>query len=698
MRPQSFCFWLTAQMVVLSVATIMAAGAAPARQPTIQVAIEQAQQLLEQDFDFEAAVGTLDTVVDALTSSQNAEPELLVLAYELRGRAHFNLDDSAAATDDFERLVQLRADHLLSDRLSPRIVEFFESVRQRLVGTLLLELPQPAVLTIDDRIYQVGRQAAIDLLVGTHELVIQRPGFSEVLEEFSITAREFTQLVPVSERISATRSVITRPSGVRVIVDDVLWGVTEPNPSSRGESLPLIVDELMPGQHSLRLERECFEPIATAFGVADVPGDRTETIELIPAVAVVTVETNSRDATIYVDGEPQGLAPTRLVNLCEGPHVIEVRATEGRFVDRRVWAAGTEVTLEAELRPVFEIVEVFGSGDVAQITEVAGRVEEALGASRGLLVVATTATQLEAVAGEPQLRVALSDSNTTTNRRRDLARAWSDRLNAQGVAWLVPVDAVSDLYDLFLLARDSGVPDVLRLELGDIGSRIAAIRRLEAPLPPLSRTTLQTLVIDVANLEGAAVVHADVDGVGVEAGLRPGDLIIGVSGGVVRSAADLSSVVSAGDPSVPLTLELRGDNGVTRSTTILPALEADTVPLEDDRLLYNKMLLDLQALERVADSRLTRSSAQLSLSIVYMRLERWDLALRALAEVRLPEGAGVSATAVDYLMGLCLTEIGQLDDARARLRRAVDAGQGMLAIGGPRVGPLAQRALERLPQ
>ena len=130
---RSLFFGLAPQMVVLGLVTTMAVGVTPAqaRQATMQVAIEQAQQLLEQAFNFEAAVSALDTVIDALTSAPDAESDLLALAYELRGRSHFNLDDSAAATEDFERLVQLRADYRLSDQLSPRIVEFFETVRRQ---------------------------------------------------------------------------------------------------------------------------------------------------------------------------------------------------------------------------------------------------------------------------------------------------------------------------------------------------------------------------------------------------------------------------------------------------------------------------------------------------------------------------------------------------------------------------------------
>ena len=147
---------------------------------------------------------------------------------------------------------------------------------------------------------------------------------------------------------------------------DVLRGVTALGPGGDGESAPLLVADLAPGQHRLRLERECFVARELPFSVATPPDDRvTGSLELLPAVVTVSVRTTARDAMVYVDGEPRGLAPAELPNLCEGQHVIEVRAPSGRFVDRRRWVAGATVTLDAELRPAFAIVEVAGSDAAA---------------------------------------------------------------------------------------------------------------------------------------------------------------------------------------------------------------------------------------------------------------------------------------------------------------------------------------------
>ena len=666
-------------------------------QTAAQPMVEEARRLLEA-FEFDQVVSRLDTAIATMIASPDPALDTLAQAYELQGRAHFNLNDPEQAARDFELLLQARADYVFAADLSPRVVELFEGVKRRLVGTLLLSMPQPSIVVIDGRTYDVARQAAISLVQGQHDFAIRQPGFAEESQQITITAGDSTVLNPRMERVSGTLSVVTVPDSTRVFVDDVLRGVTAPGPGGDDESAPFLVDDLASGQHRLRLERSCFVARELPFSVATPPDDRiTGSLELIPAVATVSVRTTARGAMIYVDGEPRGRAPAELPNLCEGQHVIEVRAPSGRFVDRRRWVAGAAVTLEAELRPAFAIVEVAGSSDPAADAELATRVEATLGATRGLLIFAPTPDELENAAQDRRLGTALSGTEATVMRRRDLAGAWTERLHTQGVAWLAPVADETDVYDLFLLAMDSGQPDVVRLAMGDVGSRAAAERRLGAATPPIVRTTIHASVVDVGGVEGAAVIGVAAGGVGETAGLRPGDVIVGAAGTAVTAVSDVARVLADADPGGELPLDVRAGDGTVRATTVRVALVIDTIPLTDSGLFYNRILLDLRARTERATDDLTRSASLLSLAIAYMRLGGWDLALSALETVSLPDGPGVSGAAVAYLTGLCLKEIGMFPEAEASFRGALAAGDGTLAIGGPPVGPLAQRQLDSRP-
>ena len=239
-----------------------------------------------------------------MTASPQPDWDALAQAYELRGRAHFNLNDPEQAARDFELLLQARADHELAADLSPRVVELFDGVKGRLVGILMVLVPRPAIVTIDGRIYQVEGERMIELVQGPHEFAIRQPGFRDESQQITITAGAFTTLTATMERVSGTLSVVTVPDGARVLVDDVLRGVTTPGTAAGEASAPLLVDDLAPGQHRLRLERDCFVSYETEFSVANPPGDQlTSPLDLSPAVATVSVQTTARDAMIYVDGE-----------------------------------------------------------------------------------------------------------------------------------------------------------------------------------------------------------------------------------------------------------------------------------------------------------------------------------------------------------------------------------------------------------
>ncbi len=657
--------------------------------------LENARRLIEA-FDFDQVVTFLDEAIQTMTTSPDSDLDSLAQAYELRAQAHFNLDHPDLAELDFERVLEVRADHGLTPDLSPRIVELFEEVKARLLGALLLSTAQPGTVTIDGRAYEVGTEAVIPLMQGRHEFAIRQAGYREDVRNIDIIPGVPTMLTVSMERITGTLSVVTIPGGVRVLVDDVPRGITEPG--SGAASAPLVVDGIVPGRHLLRLERDCFVSFDTSFTMASPPDDQNSApLELAPAVATASVGTIVGDAMVYLDGEPYGPAPAEMADLCEGPHVIEVRGPRGRFVDRRVWAAGATAALDADLRPAFALVEVAGSPDPAATAELTTRVEEALAATTDVRLFSPTTDEVVAAAGDPRLDVALSSDDATLTRRRDMAGAWSERLNTQGVAWLVPVADQADTYDLFLLASASGQPDVIRLDMDDVGSRAAAQRQLDAPPPPIVRTTLQTVVVDVAGIDGAAVIQVDPGGAGETAGLAPGDIIVGAAGAPVTSVSGLSEGLARAEPNAELALDVRGQDGVVRSASILVGLEPDTIPLADPNLLYNKILLDLETRALAERGGVTGAAASLNLAIAHMRLGSWDHAMVALEATSLPVGPGVSAATVDYLLALCLREIGDIDAAGAALRRAADADGALLSVGGPPIGPLAARALDTLP-
>ena len=156
-------------------AAMVAVGAtgALAEQTDVRPMVEEARQLLEV-FEFDQVVSRLDSVISTMTSSPDPDLDVLAQAYDLRGQAYYSLNEQEQAGQDFELLLQARADYLLAADVSPRVLELFEDVKRRLVGTLELSMSQPAIVAIDGRIYEIGQQTAISLVQGQHDFSIRQ--------------------------------------------------------------------------------------------------------------------------------------------------------------------------------------------------------------------------------------------------------------------------------------------------------------------------------------------------------------------------------------------------------------------------------------------------------------------------------------------------------------------------------------------
>ena len=699
-RSSSGRIWRGVAACVTFLALASAGVAAQTPSPD-EVAVQEVERLFDE-FQFEPAIAGLDLLLGRLSAAPSrpdatgidAIRAVMSRAHELRARARFNLGQLAEADADFEALVRLDAGYRLADDMSPRVLEAFDLVRSRLVGLVFLTMDPPGQVTIDDRVYfMASPRETFEVVTGDHTVTASLPGYRDAVRDITIErGGGSVSLEVVLTRVSGSLTVATVPAGVEVVVDQEARGQTRPGIRDTGPSSPVLVLDLLPGQHRLRLVRDCYAVYDVPFNIPEPPVDvDVGAIELQPAVATATIVSAGPEALVYLDGERRGPASEPIAGICEGPHVVEVRSSEGRFIDRRDWRAGDAVTLDASLRQAFALIDTDdGTGTLNR--EVAGLVEAAVGDARSVMVFVPIESELAAAAASGGDSPAVP--SLTTAQRRTSGEQWTARLDVQGVAWLSPDAAGSDAYRLNLLAGGSGVPDVIPLRLSDLGSRAAAAQALSVTPSAIVRTSLQASVVDVAGVTGAAVVRVVEGGTSAGAGLAAGDVIFNVGQTAVAAAGDLRAVLDRTGPGEPLSLNVRGPQG-ERSVSVLVAEVPDAIPPSDRTLLSNILLLDMRAAAAAAETPLAEAAARLNLAIAHIRLTNWDLAIRELEQVSLPDGSGVAAGTVDYLLGLCLTEISRLTDAQAAFRRAATT-DSHLFIGGPPVAALAEQRLSEM--
>lgn len=654
--------------------------------------LDQGKRLFEA-FQYDQAVPVLDRLIGSLTGGLAQRPDLLVQAYELRARSRFNLGDSAGTEQDFSALLLIKPDFKLAAGVSPRVSAVLESVRRLTIGQLSASMTPAGDVQIDGRPYTLQPDAqTIDLATGDHELIANRAGYRPVTQKFTVVAGQVVPLAVALERVAATLAVVSVPDGVDVTLDGAARGKTQ---RGAGEaSAPLMLNDLAPGTHRLLLRRDCYKDLDRTITIEKPDDLQTGALRLTEAIASVKVQTTASGATVFVDGVSKGQAPAEF-SVCEGVHAIEVKAPRGRFIDRREWKTGDSTSLSAELRSAFAIVAVKTLPTMPAYAFRAS-VERALASAKRVLIYLPDAKELDAALQGETIPAGWLSAGETADApqvprevRREIGRKLASKLDAQGVA---AIAAGPDPYTvtLSLLAAGSGEPDVMTINIADPAAQTRSVELLGAPLPPIVGPSLETSVVDVAAVPGAVVVRA-----GGAAGLSAGDVIVGAAGAPVASVADLRAKVAAiRPPDLTLALDVKGADGVARKVTAPAKIIADTIPLRDRALLYNRALVELKEATASAATPVERSAAHLNLAIALMRLGNWDEAQTELKDAQFADGPGVSAGTVAYLNGLCLEAVGRTADAQAAFTKAAAAPLARLSAEGPLVAPLAQQKLQ----
>ncbi len=660
-------------------------------------ALLQEGRRLFDTFQYEQAVPLFDRAISLLPTSST---DLLVQAYELRARSKFALGDSEGAERDFGSLLALQPAFTLGQAISPRVVAIFESVKRQTVGQVAVSMTPVAEVAIDGTPYgDEHLTQAIELVAGEHVLTASRPGYRSASERFTVKAGERIDLRVAMERVSATLSVATVPGGVEVMINGITRGVTPPGDGLSETSGVLTIEDLPTGVHRLQFRRDCYATLERQITVQQPDDLSTDPIRMAPATATAIIESNDPDTTVYLDGKPRGPAPAELTDVCAGSHVIEVRSSDGRFVDKRDWRTGDSATIKAHLRPAFALVSAPGAAG-ASAPDLAGEVERALSGASGVLIFAPAKADLEGALNEVKppadwLGVDSEAGATAARARRDarreIGRNLSARLEVQGVAG-IGVGKSADEVTVTLLAAGSAEPEVLRFSLTDQASKDRAVAALGVRLPPVVRPSLEASTVDVSEQPGAAIVRSE--GVAATAGLVVGDVIVSAAGAPVATVAELRGKVAAQAPGGSLVLDVRNPAGAVRPVKLSLASAADTIPLRDPGLVYNQLLADLQRLARVTREPFALSATRLNLAIVHLRLGNPEDALRELQTVKLPDGPGVSQATVTYLTGVALESLGRTADARAAFTRAAESAQGRLSADGPTIASLAATRLK----
>lgn len=723
--------WMTRAAVVCALwlsGTAWAAAGPQANPPPLadatQLEMQTIQDLLVRavaEFDgaqqgrsivlFEEVINRLENLRRQGTLPPRGE-EILAQAYEYHGRAYYNIGLQEKASSSFRALIQLQPGYALSkERVSPKIVEHFNSVKKALVGYLAVSSrPAGARVSLNGKFLGLTDFFPVEVLAGEYTVEVARDGYQTETRTVSIAARQTESLQLDLLRTSASLFFVTEPAGVEVWLDGQLKATTsgslapEYAAAARAKGLDpsrasarTEVGNLSLGSHSVEFRRKCYEAVRSTLEVPAAQDYDAEPVRLEESLASLELRSEPPGARIFIDGENLGVTPKALEGVCSGKHRIEVKHASGKFIQDIVLAKNEALSLDCPIRPSLAYLGVVAESAAGE--RVASEVEERLLQNLGKLatlnfVPAPRETVDRLLESERLTRKGLipgpgADADAIRKVTEKLAAA----LEVQGfLIATLPEEKLQRTAVLHLLAAGSTVSDPWQVTFAEAASYLRFISAVDKKAT-VYRPWTGLITVDTRLHEGVPVLRVVPGGPAAQAGVQPGEVLYAVDGKPIKQSADLIALVESRKSGDKLGLHLRGPSG-TRTVDVALSQTPQEIPLHDPALLYNKVMMDLrQQVEGYPGSE-SAAFARLNLALCAMHFGDFAAAHEHLLKARseLPQRPGLSQGTALYYLGLALERLGYRKEAMDAYRAAAGFKDAtLLNNDGPLVAPMAAR-------
>jgi len=647
--------------------------------------------------------------------------DILVQAYEYRGRAYFGIGLSEKASESFRQLVQLKPDHALSkDTVSPKVVDLFNNVKRALVGYLAVS-SQPA----GAQVTLVGTGGArtdlgltdffpIEVLAGEYTVEIARPGYQTETRPVGITARDTQSLEVPLVRVLASVFFVTEPAGVEVWIDGELKATTSGSLApelheeirARGldparASARTEVANLSLGSHAIELRRKCYEPVKRTLDTTQPQDYAADPVKMEDSVASLRLTSDPPGARILLNGEARGVTPAQVDGICSGKVRVEVKHAAGKFIKDLVLGKDESISLDCPIRPTLAFLGVEAASAAGQrhVADADQRIQQNLSRLTALNFVVAPREAVDRLleADKVTRQGLLPGSGTDPDLVRKATERLAGALEVQGfLVAVLPEERLQRTARLHLLAAGNTTAEAVDVvNFGEGAAYTGVLARLDARFAT-ERPWSGLVTVDTLLHDGIPVLRVVPGSPAAAAGLQPGDVVLGADGQSVKRTAELIAMVAAKKPGDRLTLQVRGvaAGSAARSVDLALGASAREIPLFDAELLYNKAMMDLLGVVGGYPGTEAAAYATLNLALCAMHFSDYagahDYLQKAKAE--LPARPGLSRGTALYYLGLALEKLGYRPQALEAYRAAAEAKDATLIDNdGPAVTSLAAR-------
>lgn len=716
---------------ILALLFMLLAGGAPAQEAGVPAApseavqreLQAAQDLLVRataEFDGpqqSRSIVILDEIVtrlEGLRRDGSLPPrgrDVLVEAYELRGRAYYNIGLQEKAADSFRSLIQLQPPYALSkDKVSPKIVDYFNTVKKALVGYLAVSSkPAGAKVTLNGEFLSLTDFFPLEVLAGDYTVAVAREGYGTETRTVSIAPRATETLDVPLTRTSASAFFITEPAGVEIWMDGALAATTGGTlaPDLAGAARDKGLDParasarteiggLSLGSHVVELRKKCHEIVRQTVDLSEAKDYDEAPVKMEESLSSLSLRSDPPGAKIYLDGEAMGVTPKELEGVCSGKHRVEVKHTSGKFLQDVVLERNESLTLDCPIRPSLAFLGVVAESAGGE--RVAAEVQETLLKNLKITSLNFVPAPRETVdrildADRIARKALLPGAGTDPDLIRKVTDKMATALEVQGFLLAVlPEERLQRTASLHLLAAGNTVSDRLDVAFNEAASYLRFLSVVDQKAAVYHPWT-GIITVDTLLHEGVPILRLAAGSPGAQAGLQPGEVIDAADGHPIKQTAELLALVAAKKPKDKIALHVKGTSAA-RSVDVVLGQTPQEIPLNDPALLYNKVMMDLRQEVDGHPGTEAAAFARLNLAVCAMHFGDFAAAHEHLLKARaeLPQRPGISQGTALYYLGLALERLGYKKEAADAYRAAAAAKDATLFDNdGPAVAPLAAR-------
>lgn len=274
--------------------------------------------------DFDQAIEVLKKAImefESLKIPSGKINEGLYDSYLYMGLCYVGKGEEKNARELFRKAILINPTAKLDpDLFSPKVITLHTEVQASLrVELRVNSTPPGANVYIDDKLRGVTPLIISDLIAGDHVVKISRKDYQDWVSKISLFAGRSEEIRVTLSANLGSLSIISRPPGARVFINNQFRGVT-----------PLSIDNMAEGEYSLNISREGFSEVTQKALI--IAGKKTEiAVELPVNIGSIRVTSVPSGADVFLDGKSAGITPLIIKDISVGEHRVELK--KSGFID-----------------------------------------------------------------------------------------------------------------------------------------------------------------------------------------------------------------------------------------------------------------------------------------------------------------------------------------------------------------------------